>query len=97
MNDRDIFYDTAKLSRPEQEIVLRKAHSIKPFNSSLPNASHHRSGIGTVADSAGKPCTTFSSGSSRVRTRSAKVGPLKTRHPVGHLSAQVDHELNLEG
>jgi hypothetical protein len=28
MNDRDIFYDTAKLSRPEQEIVLRKAHSI---------------------------------------------------------------------
>jgi len=28
MNDRDIFYDTAKLSRPEQEIVLWKAHSI---------------------------------------------------------------------
>jgi hypothetical protein len=28
MNDRDIFYDTAKLSRHEQEVVLRKAHSI---------------------------------------------------------------------
>ncbi|MEA3360043.1 MAG: hypothetical protein U9R17_11655 [Thermodesulfobacteriota bacterium] len=26
--DWDIFYDTAKLSRPEQETMLRKAHSI---------------------------------------------------------------------
>ncbi len=26
--ERDIFYDTAKLSRPEQETLLRKAHSI---------------------------------------------------------------------
>ena len=28
MDDRDIFYETAKLSRSEQEIMLRKAHSI---------------------------------------------------------------------
>ena len=26
--DRDIFYNTAKLSHPEQEAMLRKAHSI---------------------------------------------------------------------